>query len=453
MSVNRYEELYKALEQSIAIDDRKNIERLLRKASLPGLSHIWPLLDEKTIRSLLTSMERKKRVELIPMLQTEEQEGVIRLLSLDKVSDIFADIPPDDLVDIIQAVAPTARAAVWNSLSEKDKDELQFLLRYDEDDAAGLMTSRYFALRPTITVGHAIKFVRTAGKSLETVYYIYIVDVLKRLMGVVSLRKLLAADDEALVKELMDCDLVVARDETDQEDAAKLLEDHHLLALPVVDPYNRLLGIITFDDVIAVIRKEETEDVYKMGAMEGSADPYTKSSVMRLIRKRVPWLVLLLLAGTVTSNVISTFEGLIVAASYLVLFVPVVMQTGGNAGTQSATLIIRGLAMNEIHFRDISLVIAREVAVGALMGAMLGIVLFFRGILLPPGITAIQATAISISLAGVVFFSSIIGAIAPMVLHRLKLDPTVVAGPLMATLIDVVGITIYFQTARLLLPL
>ena len=224
-----------------------------------------------------------------------------------------------------------------------------------------------------------------------------------------------------------------------------------LIALPVVDSFTRLLGIITFDDVIDVIREEQTEDVYKMGAMEGSADRYVDASIWRLIRKRIPWLVVLLLAGTLTTNVLKLFEPITLAATFLIWFVPVITQTGGNSGTQSSTLMIRGLAVGEIHFRDVGKVVLKELAVGFLMGAILGVVILLRGILLPPGIAILPAIAIGSSLVFVVLFSSLVGALAPLLIDRIGLDPTVMAGPLMATVIDVAGLTIYFQIARLIL--
>lgn len=417
------------------------------------LIDFWDYLEdeEKTRVFLLLDLERK--VHLTTELSQPDQEKLIQNLPMDNIRALFEEVEPDDLVDIIQAAKPEVRESVWNTLSESARQETKFLLRFDADDAAGLMTPRYLAIRSTLTVGQALAFIRSAGRDVETVYYIYVVDQLRRLMGVVSLKDLLFNDDVERIDNIMVRDAVTVREDMDQEEVAKVLETYDLIAIPVLDDYNRLLGIITFDDVIDVIRNEQTEDVYKMGAMEGSLDRYTESSVWQLIRRRIPWLIILLIAGTVTTNVLNHFQSIIVTAAFLVWFVPVITQTGGNSGTQSSTLMIRGLATGEIRFRDIGEVIGKELLVGALMGIVLGGVLWLRGVFLPPGIEELQALAVGASLIFVVLFSTVIGAVAPLVIYRLGMDPTVMAGPLMATVIDVAGLTIYFQIARLILQL
>ena len=412
----------------------------------------YGLDDDQSVRAFLL-LELERKVDLVSNLSEAEQEWLLGQLPMENVRAIFEEMDPDDLVDVIQAASAEAREALWNNLSPEAKQETQFLLRFDEDDAAGLMTPRYLAVRPNITVGQTLAFIRRTGADVETVYYIYVVDQLKRLTGVVSLRDLLFTDDVRQISEIMARDIVSVRDDIDQEEAARILDANDLIALPVVDSFNRLLGIITFDDVIDVIREEQTEDVYKMGAMEGSPERYVDSSIWKLIRKRIPWLVILLLAGTVTTNVLSVFEPLTLAATFLIWFVPVITQTGGNSGTQSSTLMIRGLATGEIHFRDIGRVIAKELAVGILMGIMLGGVIVARGLFLPPGIEILPAIAVGSSLVFVVLFSSIVGALAPLLIDRLGADPTVMAGPLMATIIDVAGLTIYFTIARVILGL
>ena len=410
----------------------------------------YSLDDDQSVRAfLLLDLERK--VNLVSNLSEPEQEWLIGRLPMDNLRIVFDEMDPDDLVDVIQAVSPQARQALWENLSLDARQETQFLLRFDQDDAAGLMTPRYLAVRPNITVGQTLAFIRTTGSEVETVYYVYVVDQLKRLSGVVSLRDLLFTDDHRPVSDIMARDIVSVRDDIDQEEAARILDANDLIAMPVVDSFNRLLGIITFDDVIDVIREEQTEDVYKMGAMDGSTERYVDSSIWKLIRKRIPWLIILLLAGTITTNVLSLFEPITLAATFLIWFVPVITQTGGNSGTQSSTLMIRGLATGEIHFRDIGRVLAKELAVGILMGLVLGLVILGRGLFLPPGIELLPAIAVGSSLIFVVVFSSLVGALAPLLIHRLGADPTVMAGPLMATIIDVAGLTIYFQIARLIL--
>jgi magnesium transporter len=431
----------------------EQLKEIVADLPMHEIVQLWQDLRDVEAIDLFVLLPIDRKAELITEIAPADQEWLIQNLPLDNAREIFEKVEPDDLVDIIQELNPEARENVWQSLSDEARSQMQFLLRFDEDHAAGIMTTRYLAIRSNISVGQALAFIRIHARRVESIYYIYVVDTLKRLQGVVSLKDLLFNDDSRRIEEVMTHKVVSVPEHTDQEEVARVLEAHDLVALPVVDSYNRLLGIVTFDDAIDVIREEQTEDVYKVGAMEGSADRYTDSSVWRLIRKRVPWLIVLLIAGTLTTNVLSAFESLTLAAGFLVWFVPVITQTGGNSGTQSSTLMIRGLATGEIRFRDLGSVMAKELAVGILMGIILAAVIMIRSVYLPPGVDWIAAIAIGSALIFVVVFSSIIGAFAPLLIHRLGFDPTVMAGPLMATVIDVAGLTIYFQAARLILGL
>jgi len=342
-------------------------------------------------------------------------------------------------------------------LSDEAKIETQFLLRFDEDDAAGLMTPRYLAIQTSLTVAQALRWVRKNVYDVETIYSIYVVDKLKRLQGVLSLRDILSGNDEDKIEAIMVKNVITVREDTDQEEVAKTLETYDLLALPVVDGYNRLLGIITFDDVIDVIREEQTEDIYKMGAMGGSVIPYLESSVWDLVKKRIPWLTILLITATFTANVIDLFRNVYAQAAFLVPFMQLITGTGGNSGTQSSTLMIRGLATGELEFKDIGKVLLKEIMVGALIGIVMGCLTILRVMIFDLGLAfgevMIRGVAIGLAMSFVVIVATLIGALAPLLIKRLGFDPTVAAGPLMATVIDVCGLTIYFQTVRIILNL
>ena len=431
----------------------EQLREIVLDMSIQDIVELWQDLKDVEAINLFLLLPIDRKAELITELGSADQERLIKSFPLDNAREIFEKVEPDDLVDIIQELNPEVRENVWQSLSDEARSQMQFLLRFDEEHAAGIMTTRYLAIRPDITVGQALAFIRINARRVETIYYIYVVDTLKRLQGVVSLKDLLFSEDTSRIDDVMTHKVITVAEDADQEEVAKTLEANDLIALPVVDTYNRLLGIVTFDDAIDVIREEQTEDVYKMGAMEGSVDRYTESSVWRLIRKRVPWLIVLLVAGTLTTNVLNAFEPLTLAAGFLVWFVPVITQTGGNSGTQSSTLMIRGIATGEVRFRDLGLVMFKELTVGVIMGLILAGVIMLRSVYLPPGIDWIQALAVGAALVFVVVFSSVIGAFAPLFIHRLGFDPTVMAGPLMATVIDVAGLTIYFRAARLILGL
>jgi magnesium transporter len=429
----------------------EELKRLITDLPMSELIALWDDLSEEEELKIFSLLDLEQKVDLVTTLSYAKQEALITSLTKENTKLLLAEMDPDDLTDFIQSVSPEVRESVWNALGEEAKRETQFLLKYDSDDAAGLMTPRYMAIRPTLSVGQALSWIRKSAMNTETVYTVYVLDPLNRLVGVVSLRDLLAAKDEDRVEQIMVKKVITVFQDTDQEEAAKILDTYDLLALPVVDSYHRLLGIITFDDIIDVIREEQTEDIYKMGAMGGSTLPYLESSVFALMRKRIPWLIILLLAATITSNVIAHYQAVLQVAVVLAFFIPIVTGTGGNSGTQSATLMIRGLATGEIHFHDVWRILGKEILVGALIGIGLGLLTIARTMVFPPFISLPEAIAVGVAMCFVVIVATIVGALAPVLIARLGFDPAVMAGPLMATIIDVSGLTIYFETARLLL--
>jgi magnesium transporter len=431
----------------------EELRKAINEIPLEDLIENWHGLDQEEELRFFSLLNLQRKVDLINSIPASSQEMLITDLSGEHKRILLEEMEPDDLTDFVQSISSEVRNAVWRSLSDDAKQETLFLLKFDEDDAAGLMTPRYLALSSSLNVSQALSWVRKNAADVETVYYIYVIDQLKRLRGIVSLRQMLTARDEDLIENIMVKKVISVREDTDQEEAAHILETHDFVALPVVDDYNRLLGIITFDDVIDVIREEQTEDIYKMGAMGGGTERYLESSLWNLIGKRIPWLGILLIAATLTTNVLSYFESLFVAATVLTLFIPTIIGTGGNSGTQSATLIIRGLAMGELHFQDFGRVLIKEIAVAAVIGISMGALIVVRSVFLPPFIGWHEAVTVGIALSFVIVVATLVGASAPLIINRLGMDPTVMAAPLMATLIDIAGLTVYFLTARILLGL
>lgn len=428
-------------------------KKMVANISISELLDLWDDLTEEEELKIFTMLDLEKKVDLITSLPPSKQEALITSLTAENKKILLEEMEPDDITDFIQSVSPDVRKYVWNNLSEDAKEETRFLLRFDEDDAAGLMTPRYLAIQANLTVKQALKWVRKNVKDVETAYYIYVLDQMKRLIGIVSLKDLLSAEDEDRINNIMVKNVISVREDTDQEDVAKTLETYDLIALPVVDKYNRLLGIVTFDDIIDVIRDEQTEDVYKMSAMAGSTERYLDSSVWDLVKKRIPWLTILLLAATLTTNVLAHYKPILEVAVVLSFFIPIVTGTGGNAGSQSSTLMIRGLATNELDFDDFFKVFLKESLVSIIIGISMGLLTIARSMYLPPYIDLHVALVVGTSMIFVIIFATLVGAFFPLLIHRVGLDPTVMAGPLMATIIDVTGLTIYFQTAKLLLGL
>jgi len=429
------------------------LRMILNELSAYEIADLWDNFSNEESLRIFLLIDQDKRGDLISELQTYEQEHLIRELSEGVTKSLLNEMEPDDLVDLIQSVSLELRSAVWEQLSQETRQETTFLLRFDEDDAAGIMTPRYAAILGNISVAQALHFIRSSMDEMETIYYMYVVDKLKRLRGVVSLKDILRASDKDFIEDIMIRKVIYVNDDTDQEESARVLDNHGLLALPVVDRFNRLLGIITFDDVIDVIREEQTEDIYKMGAMGGDTLSYLETTIWGLVKKRIPWLIILLVAGTITTNVLHGYQHLLLTATFLTLFIPVITQTGGNSGTQSSTLMIRGLATGELHFRDIGKVIFKEILVGLLIGISTGLIILIRAYFTPPGIDFLPAVAISISLCCVVIFATVLGSLVPLLIHRIGFDPTVAAGPLMSTIIDVCGLTIFFEVSKWILKL
>jgi magnesium transporter len=431
----------------------QNLRAYLAEIPMADYLHVWSELTGEEEIAIFSSLSPEARVDLMSSLPPRNQELLITDLSGESARHVLEEMEPDDLTDFIQTVSPEVREAVWGRLTPDARDETRFLLRFDEDDAAGIMTPRYLAISANQTVAQALAWVRRNAVEPETIYNLYVLDGVKRLIGVVSLRELLASDDQDRVSAIMNRRVISVREDTDQEEAARTLETYDLSALPVVDTHNRLLGIVTFDDIIDVIREEQTEDVHKMAAMTPSTDRYMESSVWDLVKKRVPWLAVLLLAATLTTNVLSGFESVFVAATVLTLFIPTIIGTGGNSSTQASTHIIRSLATGEVHVRDIGRVLGKEITVGVLLGLAMGTLVFARSLLLPPPVSVLQAATVGIALAAVIVVATTVGAFSPMLISWIGIDPTVVAAPLMATVIDLAGLTIYFLTARALLGL
>ncbi|OQY40492.1 MAG: magnesium transporter [Spirochaetaceae bacterium 4572_7] len=439
------------IREYLDIFDDEALNNAIKDLTIPEILDQWDEFSNEEMIKLFTHVDQDFKVSLISEIPAQDQEYIIENLSTSGINNTLSKMEPDDLVDLIQQISPNVRQAVWDSLPEKIREESEFLFKFDEDDAAGLMTPRYAAIKNNITVSQAITFIRKNVEKVETIYYIYVIDELKKLTGVISLKEILTSDDKILISDIMEKDVISVREETDQEHVVKIMEDHDLLALPVINRYNKLLGIITIDDAIDVMREEQTEDVYKMGAMSGDTDSYLESSLLKLITKRLPWLVILLLAGTMSTNVINAFSDVAIFAAFVIPFMAVIAQTGGNCGTQSSTLMIRGLATGEIHFRDFLKIIRKELAVGILIGIITGIIIICRSLIMPPRVEIIEALTIGLSLNLVVIFSTILGAIIPLTIDKLGFDPTVAAGPLMSTIIDVFGYTIYFQTIKFIL--
>jgi len=404
------------------------------------------MLPRHIAEEFFLSRSPREQAELLHAIPPEDLRAWVRLLA------------PDDAADLVQEATPEERERILSLLDEQTRRDVKALLAYAEDAAGGLMSTRYARLRPEMTVDEAIKYLRRqAQERLETVYYLYVLDEQQHLVGVVTFRDLFAAPPGALVKDIMRKDPVTVRDDMDQEAVSRVFKETGYLALPVVDAEGRLKGIVTVDDIVDVVEEEATEDIQKLGGMEALGAPYFEIGFRHMVKKRAGWLAALFLGEMLTATAMSRFEDEIARAVVLALFVPLIISSGGNSGSQATTLVIRAMALGEVRLRDWWRVMRREIFAGLALGATLGSIGFLRIVLwqlVKPIYGAhylLVAATVFLSLVGVVTFGTLAGSLLPFVLRSLKLDPASASAPFVATLVDVTGLIIYFTTASLIL--
>jgi magnesium transporter len=367
-------------------------------------------------------------------------------------------LAPDDAADLIQEVPVEERDNMLSLLDEATRREVKGLLDYAEDEAGGLMNTRYSRLRTDMTVDEAISYLRRDARAREkTVYYVFVVDAEEHLLGVVSFRDLLVAPGDKLVRDIMRTEVISAPEDLDQEALSKLFMRHHLLMMPVVDAEGRIKGVVNLNDIVDVVQEEATEDIQKLGGVETLEEPYLQVPLLRMIRKRAGWLAALFLGEMLTATAMGQFEAEIARAVVLALFVPLIISSGGNSGSQATTLVIRAMALGEVRLRDWWRVIRREVVTGLALGAILASIGLVR-ILLWQGLFNaygdhyfLVALTVAFSLIGVVLWGAVAGSVLPFILRGLGFDPASASAPFVATLVDVTGLVIYFTVAATVL--
>ncbi|WP_038046698.1 magnesium transporter [Thermus caliditerrae] len=439
--------------QALEEGDTRTLKLLLEEAHPQDLLALWDELKGEHRYVLLTLLPKGKAAEVFSNLAAEEQAEYLKTLPPWRVRELLEELSLDDLADALQAVEeedPTLSRRLKEALDPETRAEVEELTQYEEDEAGGLMTPEYVAVRSTMSVEEVLRFLRRAAPDAETIYYIYVVDEEGRLQGVLSLRDLIVSDPKTRVAEIMNPKVVFVRTDTDQEEVARLMADYDFTVLPVVDEEGRLAGIVTVDDVLDVLEEEATEDIHRMAAVDVPDLVYSQASPVTLWLARVRWLVILIVTGMVTSSILQGFETLLHAVTALAFYVPVLLGTGGNTGNQSATLIIRALATRDLDLRDWRRVLLKETLVGALLGLTLALLLLGKVYL--DG-NAFLSPVVGLALFLLVLFANLVGAMLPVVLRRVGVDPALVSNPLVATLSDISGLLIYLSVARLLLNL
>lgn len=444
---------WQALQEALAEGDARLVRQALGELYPQELLDHWDELSREHRFTVLTLLPPEEAAEVFSHLEEDEQAELLKALPPWRVKELLGELSLDDLTDALQAVEeenPQQAEALLDQLDPETRAEVEELSEYEEDEAGGLMTPEYIALRDSMTVDEVFRFLRRAAPDAEQVYYLYVVDAANRLEGVVSLRDLIVADPKTKVREIMNPDVVRVRTDTDQEEVARLMADYNFTVLPVVDEEGVLSGIITIDDVVDVIQEEATEDIYRLGAVESPELVYSRSSVLDLWSARVRWLVILIVGAMFSSGILESFQNTLQAVTALTFYITILLGAGGNTGNQSSTLIVRALATGDVRGRDWWRILLKELSVGAMLGITLAILLSIKVLIDGHGEILLVVAA---SLAVLMTVTNILGALLPIGIKKIGLDPALISNPLIATLSDITGLMIYLSMARWLLHL
>jgi len=434
------------------------------RVALDDLRDAWSLLDPEERAEAFRSLKAAEAEEFFESLSALDQAQIVLGLPDIERKLWVRSMAPDDLADVVQALPDEGRTSVLGLLDEPTRKELVALLAYEEDEAGGLMNTRYGRLRPEMSVDEAITYLRKqTPERVESIYYAYVLDQQSQLLGVVSFRQLIMAKGSAKVAEVMTMDLVTVPDEMDQEAVSRLFAQHSYLSLPVVDTQGRMKGVVTADDIVDVVREEATEDIQKIGGSAALEAPYLEVRFLDMIKARAVWLVVLFLGSMLTISAIRTFEGQLAKASVLTAFIAMIISSGGNCGSQASTLVIRAMALGELKMRDWWRVFVREASAGLVLGGILAALGLLRVVIWHHSFEdssgepfygdhyLLIGLTVAGSVIGVALWGTLVGALLPFFLKRVGLDPASASAPLVATLSDVTGILIFFSVASTVL--
>ncbi len=448
------------LRELIARNDVTTIQDFCRFMHPKAVADFLASLKPKEIWHILKALEPALRAEIFSNIDEDVQLEIAETLSRDELAQLISDMPPDDRVDLFKKFPPEKQDLILPALAKAEREDIRKLASYPEGTAGSVMTSDYVALSPDITVREALERIRLEAPDKETIYYAYVVDEKRRLIGLVSLKDLILSPPHKLVRDVMHRDVIFAKVTDDQEDVARMIQKYDLLALPVVNGDNVLVGIITHDDAVDIITQENTEDIEKFTAIGGphEAGVYMKLSTLEYFRKRAPWVVGLASLELFSGMIIRHFENVLNQFLILAFYMPMMTATGGNTGSQSAVMVIRALALREISLKDFFKVIFKEFKVSILIALVLGLLLWFKityftpGSEIPSGISASTiGLAIGLAFATQVIVAALLGGVLPLIAVGVKLDPAIVSGPTLSTLMDITGMLVYFSICKTVL--
>lgn len=436
--------------------------KLLQQRQYKAVRSILDVMNEVDIASLLSELEdrelalafrlipKDKAAEVFANMDSSMQKYLVEIFSEKELKELLDDLYMDDTVDILEELPANLVNRILDTVSTSDRALINQLLNYPEDSAGSIMTTEYVDIRENMTVAQAMTHIKQTGIHKETIYTCYVTER-RRLIGIVSAKDLMTTDDDVQIRDLMETEIISVGTHTDKEDVAQLFTRYDFLAIPVLDAEGLMVGIVTFDDAMDVMVEEATEDITKMAAINPSEKTYFETSVFAHAKNRIPWLLILMFTSIITGTIITKYENAFAAIPLLVSFIPMLMDTGGNCGSQSSTLIIRGIALSQIRFQDIFRVVFKEFRISLIVGSVLAVSNGVR-IMIQYDDPAL-ALVIALSLIGTVVAAKLVGCMLPLLASKAHLDPAIMASPLITTLVDIFSILIYFNIATMLFNL
>ena len=422
----------------------KSVKDVLDVMNAVDIASLLGEFDDKELALAFRLIPKEKAADVFANMESSLQSVLVEALSEKELKEILNDLYMDDTVDLLEELPANLVTRILDASGPKERETINKLLNYPEDSAGSIMTTEYVDLKPYLTVGQALAHIKKTGIHKETIYTCYVIQQ-RKLLGIVSAKDLMTTDDNVLIEDIMETEIISVSTLTDKEDVAHQLRKYDLLALPVLDTDGLLVGIVTFDDAMDVMVDEATEDITKMAAMSPSEKSYFETSVLAHAKHRIAWLLILMFSATITGTIITRYENAFAAIPLLVSFIPMLMDTGGNCGSQSSTLIIRGIALGEIQFSDLFRVMFKEFRVSLIVGVALALANGIRILIMYKN--AGLALVIGLSLVATIVISKLIGCVLPLIAKKLHMDPAIMASPLITTLVDTCSILIYFNIA------
>jgi len=448
-------EQIKELEEVRALLDTKQYTKLrqyLGELNTADIATLMEELEEGELLKIFRILPKNLAADVFSYLEVDNQQLIITSLSDKEAANIINNLMADDAVDFLEEMPANVVKKLLAYATPETRRDINHLLRYPEDSAGSIMTVEYVDLKENLTVDQAVERIRKVGVDSETINICYVLDKERRLVGTVALRYLLLSQGDEIIGDIMHENVISINTLMDQEEVAKQFKKYDFTAMPVVDNENRLVGIITVDDIVDIMEEETTEDMEKMAAIVPSDKPYMRTTVWETYKKRIPWLLLLMVSATFTGAIITSFEDALSVYASLIAFIPMLMDTGGNAGGQASVTVIRGLSLGEIEYRDVPRVMWKEIRVALLCGCSLAIANFAK-LLLFDRVGVVVALIVCLTLIAAVLMAMFVGCMLPIGAKRLHFDPAVMASPFITTIVDALSLIVYFRIASAFLPI